>query len=59
MYNKLEPYINQNIMKKFLAMAIMGLMLTAVVSACGSSKGGHCDAYGNVDHVENSDMASL
>ena len=46
-------------MKKFLALTIMGLVLTAVVSACGSSKGGHCDAYGSVDQVENTDMASL
>ena len=49
-------------MKKFLALTLMGLMLTAVLAACGSSKGGHCDAYGSVDHndqVENSDLASL
>jgi hypothetical protein len=46
-------------MKKFLALTLMGLMLTAVLAACGSSKGGHCDAYGSIDQVENSDMASL
>ena len=37
----------------------MGLVLTVVLAACGSSKGGHCDAYGSVDQVENSDLAAL
>jgi len=46
-------------MKKFLALTFLGLMLTVVLAACGSSKGGHCDAYGSVDQVENSDLASL
>jgi hypothetical protein len=45
-------------MKRFLALTFLGLMMTVVFSACGSSKGGHCDAYGNVDQVENSDLAS-
>lgn len=34
-------------MKKLLAFAFLGMMLTAVLAACGSSQGGHCDAYGN------------
>jgi len=44
-----------------LALTLMGLMLTVVLAACGSSKGGHCDAYGSVDvdQVENNDLASL
>ncbi len=47
-------------MKKYLALTLMGLMLTAVLAACGSSKGGHCDAYGSVDvEVEHDDMAAL
>lgn len=46
-------------MKKFLALTLMGLMLTAVVAACGSSKGGHCDAYGSIDQTENNELASL
>lgn len=45
-------------MKKALAFAFLGLALTAVVAACGSSRGGHCDAYGSVDQVENTDLAS-
>ena len=48
-------------MKRILAFALLGLMFTAVLAACGSSKGGHCDAYGSVDTVEaeNTDLASL
>ncbi|MDG1146664.1 MAG: hypothetical protein P8N52_00030 [Crocinitomicaceae bacterium] len=46
-------------MKKFLALTLTGLMLTAVLTACGAAKGGHCDAYGSVDQIENADMASL
>ncbi|MFT5860555.1 MAG: hypothetical protein ACI865_002668 [Flavobacteriaceae bacterium] len=34
-------------MKRVLALALTGLMFTALLAACGSSKGGHCDAYGN------------
>ncbi len=46
-------------MKKVLALTLMGLVLTVVLAACGSSKGGHCDAYGSVEQVENSDLAAL
>ena len=46
-------------MKKKLALTLTGLMLTAVLTACGAAKGGHCDAYGSVDQIENADMASL
>ena len=46
-------------MKKLLALTLMGLTLTVVLASCGSSKGGHCDAYGSVDQIENSDLASL
>lgn len=34
-------------MKRVMAIAFLGIMLTALLAACGSSKGGHCDAYGN------------
>lgn len=34
-------------MKKVLALGLFGLMLTVVLASCGSSQGGHCDAYGN------------
>ena len=50
---------NLSIMKKFLALTLMGLMLSVVLVSCGSSKGGHCDAYGNVDQVESTDLTKL
>lgn len=56
--NKLEP-LKLFSMKKFLALTLMGLMLTVVLASCGSSKGGHCDAYGSVDQVESTDLAAL
>jgi len=49
-------------MKRVFAIALLGLMFTAVLASCGSSKGGHCDAYGSVDttvDTENTDLASL
>ena len=49
----------RTIMKKVLTLTLMGLMLTVVLAACGSSKGGHCDAYGSIDQVENNDLAKL
>ena len=46
-------------MKKVLAFTFLGLALTAVMASCGSSKGGHCDAYGKVPAAEQSpDMES-
>ena len=45
-------------MKKVLTLTIIGVVLTFVFAACGSSKGGHCDAYGKVDQTENTDLAS-
>lgn len=49
-------------MKKAMAFAFLGMMLTATLVACGSSKGGHCDAYGNksgsVENVDNSQLPS-
>ncbi|MFK7786822.1 MAG: hypothetical protein AB8B56_17005 [Crocinitomicaceae bacterium] len=46
-------------MKRLLALTLMGLMLTVVFAACGSSKGGHagCDAYGSAQDIEQSDLA--
>jgi hypothetical protein len=40
-------------MKRVLALALTGLMFTALLAACGSSKGGHCDAYGNSNATSN------
>ncbi len=46
-------------MKKFWTLTLIGMFLTLVMTACGSSKGtGGCDAYGSVNEVENSDLAS-
>ncbi len=51
-------FLNQQQMKRFLALTIVGIALSTIVASCGSSKGGHCDAYGSVNQVENSDLAS-
>lgn len=48
----------QTTMKKLLTLTLVGLILSLVMTACGSSQGGHCDAYGSVNQVENSDLAS-
>lgn len=49
-------------MKRVMVFAFLGLILTAVVASCGSSKGGHCDAYGNksgsVEKVNDSQLPS-
>jgi hypothetical protein len=49
-------------MRKVLALTLLGLMFTVVLASCGSSQGGHCDAYGNksgcVNSVEKSDLPS-
>lgn len=34
-------------MKRVMAIAFLGLTLTALLAACGGGGGGHCDAYGN------------
>lgn len=46
-------------MRKFLALMLVGLGLVAVASSCGSSRGGHCDAYGSVEITPANDVASL
>jgi hypothetical protein len=48
----------QTTMRKFLTLTLVGMVLSFAVAACGSSKGGHCDAYGSIDQVENADVAS-
>lgn len=45
-------------MKKFLTLALVGMLLSLAFTACKSSKGGHCDAYGCVNQVEKSDLAA-
>lgn len=48
-------------MKKVFAIALLGLMFTVVLASCGSSKQGHCEAYGSVDttvDTEDTDLAA-
>jgi hypothetical protein len=45
-------------MKKFLALAFLGIFVATLISSCGA-KGGHCDAYGSIEAIEQSgDLAS-
>lgn len=47
-------------MKKLLSFAIIGMSLATVLTSCGSSKGAHCDAYGDATKTaEASDVAAL
>lgn len=48
----------QTAMKKILTLTLVGMFLTLLITACGSSKGTGCDAYGSVNQVENSDLAA-
>lgn len=57
----MKDHINKNqvIMKKILTLTFVGMFLALALTACKSSKGGHCDAYGSsIDQVGNSDLAS-
>ena len=45
-------------MKRLVILTAMAMILTAGLMACGGAKGGHCDAYGSLDNVENLDLAS-
>lgn len=36
-------------MKRLTALALVGIGMLVVLNSCGSSRGGHCDAYGKVD----------
>ncbi len=47
-------------MKRILTLSIIAVVLSVVFAACASSKGGggHCDAYGSVNKIENNDVAS-
>lgn len=44
-------------MKRFFAFTAIVAVVAVVLASCGSSQG-HCDAYGSVDQVQNSDLAS-
>lgn len=45
-------------MKRILALVLVGMVVSFVFSACKSSKGGHCDAYGSIDQVNKTDVAA-
>jgi hypothetical protein len=46
-------------MKKTLALSIIGMLLMIVIASCASSNtAGHCDAYGSLNHAENTDLTS-
>ena len=44
-------------MKRILALTLVGFGLTVALASCGSSQGGHCDAYGSLDQIEKVDLA--
>jgi hypothetical protein len=44
-------------MKKYFALTLICAFFTLLAVSCGSSKG-NCDAYGSIENVENSDLAS-
>jgi hypothetical protein len=45
-------------MKKLMTLTLVGMLLSLVVSSCGSSRGAHCDAYGKVETTQTTDVAS-
>ncbi len=45
-------------MKKLVTLVLVGMVMAFAFTACKSSKGGNCDAYGSADHIENSDLAA-
>ena len=46
-------------MKNRLSLIFIGFTLLVFLFACGASKGAHCDAYGSIDGIENTDLADL
>lgn len=46
-------------MKKISMLLLAAVSVTVLLASCGStSKGGHCDAYGSIQHIDNKDVAS-
>jgi hypothetical protein len=45
-------------MKKLLTLTLVGMFALLAFASCKSSSGGHCDAYGSVNQVNQSDVAS-
>lgn len=45
-------------MKKYLTLVLVAMVLSLVFTACKSSKGAHCDAYGSIDQEAKADLTS-
>jgi hypothetical protein len=45
-------------MKKLLTLTLLGMFTLFAFASCKSSSGEHCDAYGSVKQVSQSDVAS-
>jgi hypothetical protein len=43
---------------RFFALTAFAALVALLATSCGSSQGGHCDAYGSVDQIENNDLAT-
>ena len=58
----LKAFINikkkQTAMKKLLTLTLLGMFTLFAFASCKSSSGEHCDAYGSVKQVSQSDVAS-
>ena len=54
------PYIKTTTQMKKITLILFAIIsISTLLSSCGStSKGGHCDAYGSVQNVDNKDLAS-
>lgn len=55
----LSIILKQQQMRKILALMLVSLGLVTIISSCGSSRGGHCDAYGSVEIAPAADLAAL
>jgi hypothetical protein len=44
-------------MKKFLTLTLAGMFVALAMTACKTSKGS-CEAYGSIETVDNTDLAS-
>lgn len=45
-------------MKKVLTIALTGLFFVALLSSCGTKKGGNCDAYGYNNSNDTQELAN-
>lgn len=46
-------------MRKFLALMLVAIGVMAFSVSCGSSRGGHCDAYGSLEVTPVNDLAAV